>query len=116
MRPLLTREVHPRLLSAARLEGRVQVKSPRRSVQSGQQDTRLDIPIAGDHQTIAARLERDPVGEFSWPEGEAADLPRVARVGNIQARDRVLRATGLEPEAPGDGRHRTVRRLLPGHG
>src|SRR5215510_9990774 len=98
MRPLLTREVDPRLLSAARLEGRVQVKSARRSVQSGQQDTRLDIPIPGDYQAIAARLERDPVGDFAWPEREAPDLPRVARVGNIQARDRVLGATGLEPE------------------
>jgi hypothetical protein len=91
MRPLFAPEVHARLFRAARLEGRVEPTRARGSIEVGEQDARFDLPIAGDHQAIAIRLARSN-GGFTWPEREAADFPRVARVGDIQADPAVRKA------------------------
>src|SRR4029079_16110332 len=98
MRPSLAPEVHTYSRCAGGREGRVEAKRAVRPVHLGQQHTRLDPLVARDHQTIAVRLERDPMGNFVGPEGETARLPRMARGGNIQAHHRILPNGCLEAD------------------
>ena len=104
--------VRPR---ACEIDGRaLESQFPGAAIDPGEPNPGGERAIAGDDQTIAARLERKPVRIFIRREKNAADLVWMLRIVQVKTHDGVSALHGFHQKFTHNHRHfaRTVAEVI----